>query len=167
MKLKVFLPLPQPSEISSKERERAMASYMTMMASLAGGLPLPFLNLLAIYLFHRWVRSTSRFVHFHSLQSMWSQAPVTILNSILLVWTIVRIFSDDFRFSATYLGFLIPLIVINVAYFIMSVVAGMRAYKGRFYYFPVFGRWAYEVAFDDLLSIAIEGDEIENKPPEG
>ena len=41
-----FHPLPQPNEVSSREREDGMGAYLMMFASLGVGLPLPIINLI-------------------------------------------------------------------------------------------------------------------------
>ena len=151
--------LPQPNEISATEKERAMASYFMMFASSTIGLPLPFMNLIASWIFYRYTSKTSQFVRFHSYQSMLSQLPITVFNTVLVFWTLNAVWGNfplisenDFspilnNFSSNYFGFLIVTILSNLIYMVFSVIAGIKAYKGQLYYFPYFGNIAFEQAF--------------------
>jgi len=53
-----------------------MGAYLMMFATLAVGLPLPLINLVAAFIYLYINRKTSRFVHFHALQSLYSQIPL-------------------------------------------------------------------------------------------
>jgi len=44
--------LPQPDEITRREREDAMGAYFMMFAAWGIGLPLPFLNLVAAGIYY-------------------------------------------------------------------------------------------------------------------
>ena len=144
--------LPQPDEISYKERERGLASYFMMFISSTVGLPIPFINLIASWIYYHYTRRTSRFVKFHSLQSLLSQLPVTVLNTSLVVWFISILVTNigalkDELFASSFLGFLATVIAVNLVYIIFSIIAAVRAYQGRLYYFPYFGNVAYKYAF--------------------
>jgi len=151
--------LPQPNEVSYKEKERAMASYFMMFASSTIGLPLPFFNLIASWIFYRYTSKTSQFVRFHSYQSMLSQLPITVFNTVIVFWTLNIVWGNfpmanenDLSpilegFSSNYIGFAIVTALSNLIYIIFSVIAGAKAYKGRLYYFPYFGNIAFDHAF--------------------
>ena len=70
-----YYPLPQPEEIPEREKEDAMGAYLMMFAAVAIGLPLPIINLIASFIYYYINRKKSRFIHFHSLQSLLSQIP--------------------------------------------------------------------------------------------
>ena len=80
--------LPQPGDISQREKDDAMASYLMMFASWAVGLPLPLVNLVASFVYYAVNRKSSKFVAFHALQSFLSQVPVSLLNAGILGWGI-------------------------------------------------------------------------------
>jgi uncharacterized Tic20 family protein len=141
-----YHPLPQPNEIDIREKEDAMGAYFMMFATLAVGLPLPLINLVAAFIYLYLNRKTSRFVHFHSLQSLYSQIPVTVLNAGLVVWLIV-ILVNDFTFGSEFKGYAIMVGVANLIYLIFSLLAAAKARKGLFYYFIFFGRLAYHRAY--------------------
>ena len=82
----IYYPLPQPNEIPEREREDAMGSYLMMFAAVAVALPLPIINLVAAVAYYMVNRRKSRFIHFHTLQSLLSQIPTTLLNWGLLIW---------------------------------------------------------------------------------
>ena len=131
--------LPQPEELSKKEKEDAMGAYLMMFASIGAGLPFPIINLIAAVIYYFVNRKKSRFVKFHSFQSLISQFPTTILNAITLSWTI-RNFLTDSDFDQSFFGFLIAVIVTNIAYFVFSIIGAVKAKKGQMYYLFFFGR---------------------------
>ncbi len=134
--------LPKPSEISNTEKERALAAYLTVFATTAIGLPLPFLNFFAALAYHYFIRKTSPFVSFHSYQSLISQFIISIFNGVTVVWTVTNLIHDGF--NNVYYSFLILTVILNLTYFIISFVAALMAYKGKIFYFLFFGRLAFE-----------------------
>lgn len=153
--------IPQPNDIPTREREDAMGSYFMMFAAMAAGLPLPILNLIAAIIYYYINKKKSPFVHFHALQSLISQLPTSLMNIGLVFWT-VRNFYFDLDFTQIYFGYLAAVLIANLLYFIMSIVAAVAARKGRMYYFLFFGPISYKVAFkkhDDVEKV------FENKAP--
>jgi len=65
--------LPQPDELSEREKDDAMGAYLMMFATWVVGLPLPVLNLIAAVIYFYVNKKSSRFVAFHALQSLLSQ----------------------------------------------------------------------------------------------
>ncbi len=156
-----YYDLPQPDDVPIREKEDAMGAYFMMFGALAAGIPLPVVNLIAAIVYFYLNKKTSRFVHFHSLQSLLSQLPVTLINWGGFYILIRIIFFED-SFTDVYQGYVIFLIVANLSYFIFSLVAAVRARKGRFFYFLFFGRLSYHYAF----RIAEHEDHsVMNKPP--
>ena len=153
--------VPQPEEISVREREDAMGSYLMMFASFAVGLPLPIINLIAALIYYYTNKGKSKFIDFHITQSLLSQLPTTLLNAVLVGWTI-RTFVMELTFTDTYKGYLIMVIIANLIYLIFSIIAAVRARKGMLYYFIFFGPWAYQITFKDRQSHRTEPI---NKPP--
>jgi uncharacterized membrane protein len=141
-----YHPMPQPSDIPIREKEDAMGAYLMMFAALGAGLPLPFINVLASVIYYFIHRKHGPFVKFHLIQSLWSQLPLSLLNGVIVVWTI-RNFMQNEGFDNLYLGLLLSVIVFNIIYIIFSLIAAMQARQGRMYYFVFFGRLAYELAF--------------------
>jgi uncharacterized membrane protein len=137
-----FYPIPQPDELTDREKEDASGAYLMMFATTALGLPLPIINMIASIVYYFVNRSKGRFVKFHALQSMYSQFPITILNSYLVIWAIVNLVKDN-PFTNIYWGLLITAGVFNVLYFIFSIIGAVKAHRGRFYYFVFFGKLAY------------------------
>ena len=108
--------------------------------------PLPILNLVAAIIYYYVNRDKGKFVQFHTLQSLYSQIPVTLLNSGLVAWTIVN-FARDLDFFGFYWGYLVMVATANLVYFIFSIVGAVRARKGFFYYFLFFGKLAYHQVY--------------------
>ena len=167
-----YAPIPQPEDIPVREREDAMGAYLMMFGALAAGLPLPIINLLAAVIYYYVNRDKGRFVKFHTLQSLYSQIPTTLLNAGLIFWIIRTIFRPDsldgemFMENLTsghfFIAYLCLVVLANLLYVIFSIVAAVRARKGRMYYFFFFGKLAYHKAF------SVKGDSksvIENRPP--
>ncbi len=157
-----YHPLPQPDEIEVRVKEDAMGAYLMMFATAALGLPLPILNLVAAMVYYFVNRDKGKFVQFHTLQSLYSQIPVTLLNSGLVAWVIVNLVKD-FDFSSLFWGYLIMTGVADLIYFIFSIVGAVRARKGLFYYFLFFGK----IAYHQVYRIGPERDPayLVNRPP--
>jgi len=141
-----YLELPQPDQIETRVKEDAMGAYLMMFATSAIGIPLPILNLVAAIIYYYVNRSKGKFVQFHTLQSLWSQIPVTLLNSGLVAWTIVN-FVKDLNFTSSYWGYLVMVVAANLVYFIFSIIGAVKARKGIFYYFLFFGKMAYHQVY--------------------
>lgn len=157
--------LPQPQEVSYKEKERAMAAYLMMFATTALGLPLPLINLVASLIYYFFIKETSRFVKFHSLQSLLSQVPVTLLNGAFVIWFIrILVYEQTHMFNQVFWGFLITLVFLNLVYIIFSLLAAFKAFGGRMYYFIFFGRIAYKEAFEKPFDM--KGSTVVNRPPQ-
>jgi uncharacterized membrane protein len=157
-----YHPLPQPDEIEIRVKEDAMGAYFMMFATAAMGLPLPLLNLVAAIIYYYVNRDKGKFVQFHTLQSLYSQIPVTLLNSGLVAWTIVN-FATDHDFTSWYWGYLIMTAAADLVYFIFSLVGAVRARKGFFYYFIFFGKVAYHQVY--RVRPGQQGSVPVNKPP--
>jgi len=142
-----YHPIPQPEEISIREREDAMGSYLMMFAALAVGLPFPSLNLIAAIIYYFVNRSKGRFVHFHILQSLYSQIPTTLLNVGLVAWLLNMFLNDIFMFDDVFKAYVLLVVTVNLAYFIFSIIAAVKARKGQFYYFMFVGKIAFKQVY--------------------
>lgn len=156
-----YKPLPQPAEVTDREREDATGAYLMMFATVAIGLPLPVINMIAAIVYYYTNRSKGDFVRFHSLQSLWSQLPVSVMNSIAVIWVIVNLVKEH-DFTSQFWGYLIAVGVFNVIYLVFSIIGAVMAHRGRFYYFLFFGKLAYIQVF---RARQITERPVENKPP--
>lgn len=155
-----FHDIQQPEEVSVREREDAMGGYLMMFASFAIGLPLPVINLIAAVIYYLTNRKKSRFVDFHITQSLLSQIPTTLLNIVLVSWTIRNlIFEHDF--TDFFKGYLVMVILANLLYLGFSIYAAIKARRGEFYYFILFGPWAYQITH----KVKEGAEQAVNKPP--
>jgi len=157
--------IPQPDEITEREKEDAMGAYLMMFAGLGLGLPLPLLNLIASIIYFAINRRKSRFVAFHSLQSLLEQVPVTVLNAGLVGWLLV-ILLTDLHFAKGFFVYLVFVIVVNIVDIIISVIALTKARKGQFHYMPLFGRLSFAVYFGPKAK-PLEKPVEPNRPPQG
>lgn len=156
-----FYSIPQPDEISEREKEDATGAYLMMFATVAIGIPLPLVNIISSVVYYFVNRNKGLFVKFHSLQSLYSQLPVSLLNSYLVIWAIVNLIKDN-PFTNVFWGLVITAVVITIIYFIFSIIAAVRAHQGRFYYFIFFGKLSYWQAFRKKEKIPVS---YQNKPP--
>lgn len=152
--------IQQPDDVSIREREDAMGGYLMMFASFAIGLPLPIINLLAAVIYYLTNRRKSRFVDFHITQSLLSQIPTTLLNIVLVSWTI-RNFIMQYEFTDLFKGYLVMVVLANLTYLGFSIYAAIKARRGQFYYFIFFGPWAYQITHKMKENSIVQ----ENKPP--
>ena len=137
-----YHPLPQPDEIEEREKEDAMGAYFMMFATAGIGIPLRILNLLAAIIYYFVNKSKGRFVQFHMLQSLYSQIPVTLLNTGLVVWIITNLVKQ-YEFTEVFWGYVIMVAVANLVYLVFSIIGAVKARKGLFYYFLFFGKVSY------------------------
>lgn len=140
--------LPQPDEISERDREDAMGAYLMMFAAVAVSLPLPIINLVAAIIYYFVNRTKSRFIHFHCHQSLISQIPTTLANWGLLFYAIKIWILEDWSFDNYFLSYLSFVVIINIVYTIFSLIAAINARKGKMYYFIIFGRMSYNAVFN-------------------
>ena len=159
------LRIPQPDEISDREKEDAMGAYFMMFAGLGLGAPLPLINLVASVVYWAINRRKSRFVAFHSLQSLLEQIPVTLFNAGLIAWLLVILFTD-LVFPREFWVALVFVVLVNILDIVVSVIALTRARKGRFFYMPLFGRLAFSVYYGPRAQ-SLEKPVEPNRPPAG
>jgi uncharacterized membrane protein len=161
------LHLPQPNEITEREKDDAMGAYLMMFASLAMGLPIPLLNLIASVIYFLVNRKTSPFVAFHAFQALLTHIPVVLLNAGVVAWIIANV-ATHASFWAWFFWYLFFTILVNVIYIVWSIVALISANKGRFFYMPFFGRLSFARYYGPKATRAQRAPRIwENKPPEG
>lgn len=158
--------LPQPDELSEREKDDAMAAYLMMFASWAIGFPLPLINLIASLVYFFINRRTSRFVAFHSLQSLLFHIPVVCLNSGAVAWLIVLL-ATSFHHVGDFLIYLVFTALVNLLYIILSIVALVWARRGCFYYLPIVGRFAFVRYFGPQGERQRRKATYRNLPPEG
>jgi uncharacterized Tic20 family protein len=160
-------PIPQPEELGARERDDAMGAYLMMFAALHLGLPIPLISLLASVIYHFVNARKSPFTRFHSLQALVSQIPVAVLTGIWTVWVIV-ILIDWFRLQLhgsyeSFWWFTLITVVCTLTYSVYCIIAAVYAHKGRMFYFPLAGRWAYRRAFSPKTALTAP----RNVPPKG
>jgi uncharacterized membrane protein len=158
--------LPQPEEITERERDDAMGSYLMMFASLAIGLPIPLVNLVASVIYFLVNRKTSPFVAFHALQALLTHIPVVLLNAGMVAW-LITILVTQAGFHPAFFWYLFFTILVNLAYIIWSIVALVHAHKGRFFYMPLVGRLCFGRYYGRKAEARRAPPRWENKPPEG
>ena len=159
--------LPQPHEITKREKEDAMAAYLMNFAAWGAGLPLPSLNLVAAALYYFVNRRKSRFVAFHCFQAFSSQLPTTVLNVIAVGTFIDFQIILDKPLPSFFWPYVVFAVVMNLLYLGVSIYACVLAAKGRVYYFLVFGRWAYAKYYGPN-AMPLEGNATRpNLPPAG
>lgn len=139
--------LEQPDDLTKREKEDAMGAYLMMFASIGAGLPLPIINLIAAVIYYYINKSNSRFVRFHSLQSLLSQFPTSILNAIGVFWVAQIFLFDNLEVTDTFKGYLIMALIANLIYFVFSIVGAVKARKGQMYYFLFFGKYSYHQVY--------------------
>ena len=167
-----YIPLPQPEELTSREKEDAMGAYLMMFAAFAISIPLPIVNLSAAIIYFYINRKKSRYIHFHCLQSLLSQLPTTLINWGMLYWALQIFLFDNLEVNDYFYAYLGFMILANLIYFIFSIVAAIRARKGVFMYFIFFGSFAYNQVYSSENNLFYDNEEKPekkvqqlNKPP--
>lgn len=159
-----YHPLQQPEEISEREKEDAMGSYLMMFAAVAIGLPLPIINLIASIIYYYVNRKKSRFIHFHCLQALLTQIPTTVINWVAVIWA-VSIFFTDRTTSEIFWAYIVFAGLSMFLYFIFNLIATYKARQGKMFYFLFFGNLAYQAVYKVKPSDSIQSSEPVNKPP--
>ena len=155
--------LPQPDEISMREKEDAMGAYLMMFAAWGAGLPFPLINLIAAIIYFFINKKSSKFVAFHSYQSLLTQIPISIFNAGVIFWVIL-IFSPYAEDTTPFYVYFVFVVLWNLIYMIISIIACIKARKGHYYYFWVFGRMAFNRYYKKS---ARDDQPVRNLPPEG
>ncbi len=158
--------IPQPEEITEREREDAMGAYLMMFAAAGIGLPLPFLSLIASIIYFFLNKKKSDFVGFHAFQSLITQIPISIINAIAIFW-LIKLFINQFQNVDNFLIYLIFAGIMNLLYFTFSIIGAVLARKGKFYYFLFFGRIAFSIYYGPTAKKRKEKKSSANLPPKG
>ena len=159
--------LPQPEQITEREKDDAMGAYLMMFASLAIGLPIPLLNIVASVIYFFVNRKSGRFVAFHALQALLSHIPVVLLNAGVIGWLVgILVTPPHDAFGPSFFWFLFFSVLANLAWIIWSIVALVHARKGHFIYMPVIGRLCFARYYGPGAQDRNTGA-WQNRPPEG
>lgn len=134
---------------NESELERASNSYLMSLVAVIGGLPLPILNLLASIFFYLGNRKSTPFVKWHCTQNLLSQFGLFFLNSTGFWWTVSIVFNDE-KVTNYYLGYMITLVLFNLAEFISTIILASKTRKGIH---------AELFLFSDLTNLIIKKDE--------
>jgi uncharacterized membrane protein len=138
-----------------------------MFAAWGAGFPLPMVGLIASVIYYYINKKTSNFAAFNSYQALLTHIPISIVNAVAVVWGIVLFAGHEHPFMRHYAAFCIFGVLWNVLYMVFSIVACVKARKGRFFYFWVFGRIAFARYFLSPSSAAKNPRDERNLPPEG
>jgi len=137
--------LPQPHELTEREKEDAMGAYLMMFAAWGAGFPLPMVGLIASVIYFYLNKKSSPFTAFHSYQGLLTHIPISLLNAAAVIWGIVLVlgkYSGHFRIYAMFCVFAG---IWNALYMVYSIIACIKARKGRFYYFWVLAAFVCEI----------------------
>lgn len=137
--------------LTERECEDASNFYILTLVTAMVGLPFPIINLIACIIYWLNSRSKSPFVRFHAFQSVTSQIPIIIMNSVGLTWTLRIIFSDV-PFSKLYIGYIITIIIFNLIDYVYNIIAAIKARKGIIYRYAFFGDIAFNMFLADDIN---------------
>jgi uncharacterized Tic20 family protein len=143
--------LPQPEEITRREREDAAGSYIMMFSGLY--LPIPLSEVVMSIAYYLYFKKKSRFTAFHSYQSLITQLPMSFFNTVLTVWVIINAVEYFSKKTTTgfqnyiFIIFIIFVVLWNLIYIVFSFIGYFKAGKGKLYYIPLFGKFAYTKFF--------------------
>jgi uncharacterized membrane protein len=161
--------LPQPEEIPEREKEDAMGAYLMMFASLAIGLPIPLVNILASVIYFFVNRKNGTFVAFNCLQALLTHVPVVLVNAGVVGWLVgILVVPPHDNFVPAFFWFLLFAVLLNITYIVWSIIALVHARKGRFFYMPLFGRMCFARYYGPNAQARRRPTPTwENRPPEG
>jgi uncharacterized membrane protein len=159
--------LPQPSELTEREKEDAMGAYLMMFAAWGAGFPLPLVGLIASIIYYYLNKKASNFTAYHAYQALLTHIPISIVNAAAVIWGIVLYLGHSHPYLRHYAAFCAFAAIGNVVYMAFSIIACVKARKGRFYYFWVFGRVAFARYYLLPARGAKSARDERNLPPEG
>lgn len=158
--------LPQPAELTEREKEDAMGAYLMMFAAWGAGFPLPMVGLIASIIYYYINKKTSHFAAYHSYQALLTHIPISIVNAAAVIWGIVLYAGQSHPHLRQYAMFCMFAAMWNVLYMVFSIIACVKARKGGFFYFWVFGRISFARYYlPSRVEKAARGER--NLPPEG
>ncbi|WP_018472326.1 DUF4870 domain-containing protein [Echinicola pacifica] len=111
------------------ETEKASNSYLMSLIAAIAGLPLPIVNLLATLFFYLSNRKGTYFVRWHCTQALVSQVFLLGTNSVGFWWT-VSVFMGDVDFTNQYMGYMVTLVLFNLAEFAATIYTAIQTRKG-------------------------------------
>lgn len=158
--------LPQPNELSEREKEDAMGAYLMMFAAWGAGFPLPMIGLIASVIYFYLNKKSSLFTAFHSCQALLTHIPISILNAVAVIYGLVLLFKGQTHHLHHFGAFVVFTGIWNALYMFFSIIACVKARKGGFYYFWVFGRLSFARYYNPAARKR-PVDEGRNLPPEG
>ncbi len=158
--------LPQPQELTEREKEDAMGAYLMMFAAWGAGFPLPMIGLIASIVYFYVNKKSSKFTAYHSYQALLTHIPISIINAVAVIYGFAVVFMEYHRHLYHFGAFVVFAGIWNVLYMVFSIIACAKARKGKFYYFWVFGRLAFAKYYNPS-SRQRRIEEDRNLPPEG
>jgi uncharacterized membrane protein len=112
------------------ELEKASNGYLMSLIAVMAGMPLPIVNLLATLFFYLGNRKSTWFVRWHCTQTLLSQLTVLVMNSVGFSWTMTIAFGDGVLTNA-YIGYIITIILFNLAEIVITINMAAQTRKGR------------------------------------
>jgi len=106
------------------------------------------------------------FTAFHAYQALLTHIPVSLINAAAVIYGGAVVFFDYHSHLFHFSAFLVFAGILNVLYMVFSIIACVKARKGVFYYFWIFGRLAYAKYYVPSRSRKVI-EEDRNLPPEG
>lgn len=127
-----------PYTPNDSESEQASYSYLMSLIAVIAALPLPIVNLIATLAFYFSNRKSSYFVRWHCIQALVSQVTFIIINAYAFWHTIFIILGYE-QITNKFIGYLITVILFNIADFIMTMYAAVQTRKGNHVFFWFWG----------------------------
>lgn len=141
--------IPQPEEVDVKDKENAFGSYILMFAGAY--FPIPFIELVLSIAYYNYFKKRSRYVAFHTYQSLLSQIPITLINTAFVTYAVYIFITNILKEIIVPINtqnlfyiFLIMIVILNLIYNIVSLVIALKAKKGVIRYIPIIGKIAYD-----------------------
>jgi uncharacterized Tic20 family protein len=133
------MPAPQFTYVPNEyEAEKASNSYLMSVVALMVGLPLPVINLIATAIFYFSNRKAAHFVRWHCTQALLAQAVTLVMNAVGVYWTIAIVFGNHVV-TNHYIGYIITIVLFNLAEFVATIYAAIRTRKGQHVVWWLFG----------------------------
>lgn len=124
--------------VTREEAQRASHAYVISLVAVAGGLPLPIVNLVATVIFYLGNKRAPLFVRWHCTQAMTSQILMFVVNAPAFWWTLYLI-TNNYEPTISYIVYMAIAVLINIAEFIVTVYTAITVSKREHVRWLVFG----------------------------
>jgi uncharacterized Tic20 family protein len=120
------------------QSEKASNSYLMSLIGITMGILLPVVHLFSTFFYFWGNRKGPFFVRWHCIQALSLQVVIAMVNVTAFIWSLYILFGPV-EITNNYLGYILAMIVFNLASFIFTIYSAVQTRKGRHVYWYLLG----------------------------